>query len=262
MERGDLPFELRHQVARLDRRMRRDVVDRLLRIQRRALAADLGQGVDQHAGQLQHAQLEHREQADRAGADDRDVGLDVASPCRPRLNRVRCCPQLRRCGRLASMSAAAATRLIELPDLAATERAGRRGRRPGAGRRRDPAGGRAGRRQDRVRPRLPARRDRRSRRWRCPARPSPWCRATTRRRLVHHFDLWRLDGPGRHWRNWAGTRRATTSCWSNGRTGSGTLRPADALTVALHITGAGQPARRAVRLARPARPHRMTRRRR
>ncbi len=115
MKRRDLAFELCHEFARIDRGMRRNVVDRLLRIQRRALAAHLGQRVDQHAGQLQHAQLEHREQADRAGADDRNVCLDVARHGR-RLSRVRSCPRLHRCGRLGVMSVAAASRLIELTE--------------------------------------------------------------------------------------------------------------------------------------------------
>ena len=41
------------------------------------------QGVDQHAGQLQHAEFEDGEQADRAGADDRHVGFDVLGHARP-----------------------------------------------------------------------------------------------------------------------------------------------------------------------------------
>ena len=82
-ERGDLLFQLGDQRAGLDRRVGRDVVDRLLRIQRGALAADLGQRVDQHAGQLQHAQFENGEQPDRARADDRHVGFDVLCHARP-----------------------------------------------------------------------------------------------------------------------------------------------------------------------------------
>ncbi len=76
-ERPDLLLQRGDQRARLDRRMRRDVVDRLFRIERRALAADFAERVDQHAGQFQHAEFENGEQSDRAGADDRHVGFDV-----------------------------------------------------------------------------------------------------------------------------------------------------------------------------------------
>ena len=75
-ERRDLLFELGDEVAGLDRRMGGDVVDRLFRVQRRALAAGLAERVDQHAADAQHAELEHREQPDRSGADDRDIGVD------------------------------------------------------------------------------------------------------------------------------------------------------------------------------------------
>ena len=83
MERRDLAFELRHQFTGIDRGMRGDVVDRLLRIQRRALPAHIRQRIDQHAGQLQHAEFEHREQPHRAGADDRYVRVDVACHAAP-----------------------------------------------------------------------------------------------------------------------------------------------------------------------------------
>src|SRR6185437_10984123 len=58
-----------------------------------------------------------------------------------------------------------------------------------------------------------------SRRWRCPAPPSPWCRATT------HGSDWCITSTcggwrGRmRWTNSAGRRRATTSCWWSGPTG-------------------------------------------
>ena len=81
-ERRDLPFQLRHQFARLDGRDGRNVVDRLFRIQRRALPAHLGERVDQHRAQLQHAELEDGEQADRPGADDGDVGFERLLSCR------------------------------------------------------------------------------------------------------------------------------------------------------------------------------------
>src|SRR5262244_1630466 len=54
--------------------MARDVVDRLFRIERGALPAGRFQRVDDVAAHLQHAALEDREQPDRAGADDRDIG--------------------------------------------------------------------------------------------------------------------------------------------------------------------------------------------
>ena len=71
--------DLRHQ--RVDQRLAaahrdgRNVVDRLVGVQRGRLAADMGQGVDDLGAQPQQAELEHREQADRAGADHGDVGF-------------------------------------------------------------------------------------------------------------------------------------------------------------------------------------------
>src|SRR3546814_11224353 len=52
------------QVLRLDARVAGDVVDRLFRVERRALAADHLQGVDHVSPELQHAELEDNEQAD------------------------------------------------------------------------------------------------------------------------------------------------------------------------------------------------------
>ena len=66
------------KLARVDRGMRGDIVDRLLWVQRRALPAHIRQRIDQHAGQLQHPEFEDREQAHWAGADDRYVRADVA----------------------------------------------------------------------------------------------------------------------------------------------------------------------------------------
>src|SRR3546814_5927692 len=57
----------------LDARVAGDVVDRLFRVERRALAADHRQGVDHVAAELQHAALEDREKADRPGAYDGDI---------------------------------------------------------------------------------------------------------------------------------------------------------------------------------------------
>ena len=54
------------------------VEDPLLRVQRRALAADLGQRVDDPAARLAHPGPERGREPDRAGADDRDVDGLVA----------------------------------------------------------------------------------------------------------------------------------------------------------------------------------------
>ena len=48
-ERRDLLFQSRDQIARIDRGVGRDVVDRFLGVQRRALSTDICQRVDQHA---------------------------------------------------------------------------------------------------------------------------------------------------------------------------------------------------------------------
>ena len=61
------------EVLREDLRMAGHVEDPLLRIQRRQLAADLRQRVDDPRGRLAHPGPERRRQPDRAGADDRDV---------------------------------------------------------------------------------------------------------------------------------------------------------------------------------------------
>ena len=81
MKRRDLAFEARHEIARVNSGMAGDVVNWLFRIQRGALAAHFGQCIDQHAGELQHPEFEHREQANRACADDRNIRIDLA--CHP-----------------------------------------------------------------------------------------------------------------------------------------------------------------------------------
>ena len=53
-----------------------NVVDRLFRIELGALAADLVEDVDQMRLDVEQAELEHREQADRPRANDHNVGLD------------------------------------------------------------------------------------------------------------------------------------------------------------------------------------------
>ena len=75
-ERRRLPLQPLDQRRRVDRRVRRDVVDRLLRVERRALPADSVQRVDHRAAHPQHPALEHREEPDRPGADDRNIRLD------------------------------------------------------------------------------------------------------------------------------------------------------------------------------------------
>jgi hypothetical protein len=56
----------------------RDVVDRLVGVQLDALAAGVAQRVDDVGLDLEQAEFEHLEQADRAGADDDGVGFDGA----------------------------------------------------------------------------------------------------------------------------------------------------------------------------------------
>ena len=257
-ERRDLAFQLRHQFARVDRRMRGDVEDRFFRIERGALASHFGQGVDQHAGQLQHAQLEHREQAHRAGSDDRNIGVDFACHTRHVLSETR-----------VVRDSAAAADCIDVrrrcdPLDGAAEPCGYRNAchirgRPDPVGRCDPAGGRIwvpARPRSRAlscvpRPAIP--------RWRCRARHSPWCRATTRRSgVVHHFDLWRLEGPC----------GLVELGWDDACDGHSAGRMAGPARTAASGRGVdcgvapdrrGQPPRRPVGLARSARPHRMSR---
>jgi hypothetical protein len=72
-EGRNLLLQPRHQFGRLDRRMRRNVVDRLFRIKRRALPARRVQRVDQQAIQLQHPAFEGREQPHRPRPDNSDI---------------------------------------------------------------------------------------------------------------------------------------------------------------------------------------------
>ena len=70
-----LRLQPHHQLGRLDAGKARDVVDRLLGIERRALAAGIVEHVDDVATQPHHAAFEHGEQADGPRAYDDDVGL-------------------------------------------------------------------------------------------------------------------------------------------------------------------------------------------
>jgi hypothetical protein len=70
-----LRLQADHQLGRLDAGKARHVIDRLLGIERRALAAGMVEHVDHMAMQPHHAAFEHGEQADGARAYDDDVGL-------------------------------------------------------------------------------------------------------------------------------------------------------------------------------------------
>ena len=75
-ERMDLLHQIVDEFLSVDHRKARNVVDRLLGIEFRALAARLRQDVDQVGPDVEQAQFEDGEQADRPGADDRDVGRE------------------------------------------------------------------------------------------------------------------------------------------------------------------------------------------
>ncbi len=74
IEGGDLLEQPLGQLLAGDDRIAGNVVDRLLRIELGALAAGLVQDVDDVGLHVEQAQLEDREQADRAGAHDDHVG--------------------------------------------------------------------------------------------------------------------------------------------------------------------------------------------
>src|SRR4028118_1121058 len=73
----DLPHQVLDETLARDDRETRNVVDRLLRVKLRALAADLRQDVDQVRLDVEEAELEHGEEADRPRPHDDDVRLDV-----------------------------------------------------------------------------------------------------------------------------------------------------------------------------------------
>ena len=74
IERPDLLHQEVGQILAGAVRHRRDVVDRLVGIELGALAARPVEVVDQVALDVEQAGLEHREQADRPGADDHHIG--------------------------------------------------------------------------------------------------------------------------------------------------------------------------------------------
>src|SRR5690606_3694327 len=83
-ERRRLLLELVDQTLRADRGIAGNVVDRLLGIEFRALAPGTVEDVDEMGLDVEKAELEDREQADRAGPDDDDIGLDWRThPCFP-----------------------------------------------------------------------------------------------------------------------------------------------------------------------------------
>ena len=67
-----------HQFLRAADRQRRNVVNRLLRVQLAALAAGMLERIDDVRVDAQQAELENLEQAAGAGADDDHIGLDCA----------------------------------------------------------------------------------------------------------------------------------------------------------------------------------------
>ena len=75
LERRHLLQQPVHQLAGLDHGQRGDVVDGLLRIQRGALPAGLVQRLHDLSLDAQQPELEGREQAARARADDHRVGV-------------------------------------------------------------------------------------------------------------------------------------------------------------------------------------------
>ncbi len=76
VERLDLLEQVVGQFLAGADRHGRDVVDRLVRIQLDALAADCRQRIDDVGLDLEQAEFEYLEQADRAGADDDGIGID------------------------------------------------------------------------------------------------------------------------------------------------------------------------------------------
>jgi hypothetical protein len=76
LERRHLREQRLRKVAPAGHRRAGNVVDRLVAIERHALAARGGQCIDDVAGDFKQAQLEGLEQPDRAGTDDQRVGFD------------------------------------------------------------------------------------------------------------------------------------------------------------------------------------------
>ena len=98
----------------VDPRVAGDIVDRLFRVKRGALTARRVERVEHMAAHLQHAALEDREEPDRPGADDRDIGIVRNGFHRARLSQVRACR------RLAGRATRPQMTLVDLPDENAT----------------------------------------------------------------------------------------------------------------------------------------------
>ena len=82
VKRLDLLFEILDQALGGDDGKARNVVDRLFRIKLGTLAAGLRQDVDEMRPDIEEAELEHGEKADRPGANDQYVGFDhIAHYC-------------------------------------------------------------------------------------------------------------------------------------------------------------------------------------
>jgi len=73
---ADLLLQTLHQLAPTADRQAGHVVDGLVGVELDALAARVGQGVDDLGMDAQQAEFEDLEQAHRARADDEGVGLD------------------------------------------------------------------------------------------------------------------------------------------------------------------------------------------
>ena len=76
LERLDLLQQPVHQLLRAAYRQRRNVVDRLVGVELRALPARVPERVDDVRLDAEQAQLERLEQAGRAGPDDYGLGRD------------------------------------------------------------------------------------------------------------------------------------------------------------------------------------------
>ena len=87
MEGSGLLLQLGDQLGGVDRGIAGDVVDRLLRIERRALPAGHVEGIDHMAVHLQHAAFEDREEADRPRADDANIRPMLCRHGTPRRRR-------------------------------------------------------------------------------------------------------------------------------------------------------------------------------
>jgi hypothetical protein len=76
VKRFDLLHEPVDQFLRAADRQRRDVIDRFVGVELSALAARMGERVDDFALEAQKAELENREEPDGAGADDDALRAD------------------------------------------------------------------------------------------------------------------------------------------------------------------------------------------